>query len=145
MLISSDLHKAFIHNVLLPFVNEHGDKRISPEALEFYRNFREGEVVITQYADQEAFKAISASAIIDGQVKYSITVTSKDFRQRGFGTLVLQEKIEELKKRGIDIKTIVAEDNKASMALCKKVELIKDGIMQRTRSSGAYNAVVWVK
>ena len=140
----------YIRTVLIPFMKDNGDKRVSSETMNHYKLFTIqrstiDEVVIAEVVEDNYIKSISVATIRNGShVTHSTTVTSKDCRNKGYGTQALKAKILALKEKGMGIKTVIAEDNIPAMKICKKTDLKIVETRQRTRSTGPFNAVIWM-
>ncbi len=140
----------YIRSVLLPFMKENSDKRISNSTFEHYKLFATqrsniDEIVINEVSDDNTIFAISVATIRNGShVTNSTTVTHKSARQKGYGTTALQGKLDSLKQRGMGIKATIAEDNIPGMKLCAKVGLKQVETRQKTRATGPFNAVIWI-
>lgn len=139
----------YIRSTIIPFLKENADKRISDETLDHYKNFTlhqpDGEdIVIAEISENNKIIAVSVAAIRKGQnVNYSTTVTDKNFRKKGFGLQALTTKLEELKKRGLGVRSLVAEDNLSGMTLCHKAGLKQVDSVMRLRAAGQYTQAIW--
>jgi GNAT superfamily N-acetyltransferase len=125
----------------LKFISRHDGGRITQKTLDTYRSMPQNMVMLTVQSKEEMIYAISACILDDGAIRKAITVVHKDYRNIGLGTSILKEKIEVLRNLGYVYETVIAEDNIASMSLCKKCGLEEVEKVQAIRRSGPYIAV----
>lgn len=131
---------------IIAFLVAQGDKRITPEALEYYKDWRLETVVTRQHSDTGELVGVSLAGItLEYQVIHSVTVVHADHRNKGIGAQLLQQKIFTLDLcEGVhDYRAVVAEDNLPSNRICQKVGLVIADTLQRKRTAGPYTANVY--
>src|ERR1700722_2840146 len=139
----------YIKTMLIPFIKENGDRRVSAGTLSHYFNFfiqrnEMDRVIISESCENDRIMAISVATVRNNtHVHHSTTVTHKSCRQKGYGTKALKAKMEKLKECGLGIKTIIAEDNIGAMKLCAKVGMEQVEKREKTRATGPFTAVLW--
>lgn len=127
------------------FLREHGEGRITQAALDYYAHEPTDKYwFVGAFEDYDpAIVSVSLAALVDGEVKYGVTVTHKDHRQKLYGSTLLKAKVRLMRADGIHYRTIVAEDNEASKRMCSKAALIITGEETRIRKRGEYRALVF--
>lgn len=139
----------YIQNTVIPFIKENADRRIGKDNYEHYKIFcinrqETDEVIIIEATEEDILIAVSIATVRGKKVLFSTTVTHKDYRKKGYGTQVLKAKIARLADKGLGVRSVIAEDNTPAMALCKKSGLAVYEVTEKIRTTGPYNAVVWV-
>lgn len=127
----------------LQFIRDHGDKRITQTSFNKYKEKSEDLLIIIVLKIKEQIIAVSSSVVKNQKAEFSITVTHREYRNKGYGSIVLSKKVKILKDFNFILNTIVAEDNEASLRICEKSNLIKTGSIIRSRSSGEYKAIIF--
>jgi len=122
---------------LVDFVLRQNTKRIRQTSIDFYRHTDDEKDFISLgiYQDSILF-GVTAGAFSN---QFGITLIDEQFRNKGYGTLLLQHKINFFREKKISYRTLVAEDNLQSRRMCEKVKLSIVDITEGTRSSGKYN------
>lgn len=139
-------------NPILRFIQNHGDRHITQEAFDYYKDETNPFYGCFEWADEKfdgvSFLAkrrilvgLSFSAVVDGVVKYSITVVHRNFRNQGIGTNLLKKKLASLEKSGYTYSTLVAEDNAPSNRMCEKSGLQEVERIRLRRRRGKFSAV----
>ena len=131
---------------LLNFIRAHSDHRITKEAYAYYAAGTNTCIITRLYNERGKIRAVSMSGIVDGEVKYSITLTHREHRNRGYGTLVLQEKLKYIvdyyKYKYV---ALVASDNLPSLRVCEKAGLKKEAELIKQRCAGEFTVEVLVR
>lgn len=139
----------YIRSTIIPFLRDNADKRVSQELIDYYKNFAihqpEGEdIIVAEVSDSDRIVAVSVASIRKGHhVTYSTTVTDKGLRRQGHGLKALALKLKELGNRKLGVKSLVAEDNTAGMALCAKAGLVKVETVAKLRAAGRFMQAIW--
>jgi len=128
--------------VLVDFVINQNSKRIRQTSVDFYRNATELKdfVAFGIYNEKELI-GVTAGAFTN---QFGITLVDEAFRNQGLGTFLLRNKIDHFRNKGLQYKTLVAEDNHQSKRMCDKTQLTLIDITERSRSSGKYNIYHYV-
>jgi RimJ/RimL family protein N-acetyltransferase len=129
----------------LDFLRANGDRRITQSAFDFYAHPDASYIAVVREVDHGAPLALSLAKITgkDFKVEHSITVTSRDHRNKGYGTDVLNFKISCLARMGQEYEAIVADDNAPSQRICVKNNLKPVQTLTRTRRSGEFTATLF--
>lgn len=106
--------------VMLTFVRQQNTKRIRQISFDFYQNATNDEFVAFGLFLNDVLIGITAGAYTN---QFGITVVDEAFRNKGYGTMLLAEKIARFKAMGKDYITLVAEDNLLSRRMCDKCEM----------------------
>lgn len=122
---------------LVDFIINQNSKRIRQTSVDFYRNATELKdfVAFGIYHEDKLF-GVTAGAFSN---QFGITLVDEQFRNMGYGTFLLQHKINHFRRIRIPYRTLVAEDNRQSRRMCEKTQLLLDGVTEGIRSSGKYN------
>lgn len=138
------------------FIDSHGDRHVRQDSLDFYRNggaqkvwavvAMAASVSLTGGSNTTLVGVSLAGSSIEGTnaspACYSITVVHRDYRRVGIGLDLLTYKLNLIEADGYDIATLVAEDNRASLAMCKKAGLFVKGREVFPRDRGEYRAII---
>ena len=133
----------------IEFIHEHGDRRITQEAYNYYKEPHAIGIFIVAVGEGEVLCVSGARVITKPDLSYTtdltITVTHKNWRNQGLGTMLLTKKIEWLHNCvGNKVyHAIVAKDNGASVRMCEKADLMAAEILSRQRRSGLYEAILF--
>jgi GNAT superfamily N-acetyltransferase len=133
-----------LHKKMLEFIHTHGNRRITQAAFDFYKDINNGFFgTFENDGDGKEAKMIglSLSGLHGNDVIHSITVVHTDFRNKGIGTKLLQEKIDMISQFGYNYSTVVAEDNQPSLRICQKSSLKEVERVKMTRKGGEFKAV----
>ena len=131
-----------LYTTIYNLIHNNGDLHITNESAQYYSKpsaIGIGVCYYVQARNKNILVGFSGCSM-DPQ-DYSITVIAKEFRGIGIGNILLKKKIELLP----DFHTVVAEDNKASIAACKKAGLIQVGSSKGKRKSGEFTQLHFSK
>jgi hypothetical protein len=119
------------------FIKANGDKRITQKAFDYMcRPDRHGLAILA--FDDQYIVGISGSTLLADE---SITVTHKEYRNKGIGTFLMGQKIDAIGREYF--MAVVAEDNLPSRRICLKNDLKETGNFMRTRTTGDFKAFVY--
>lgn len=144
------------HPKLFSFIDKNGESRITESTYKFYYNWfyrkkkdnNNNNIVVNLILSTRGnILAASLAAIENGECKHSFYITHRDYRNRGYATLVLARTIEILRQKGVKYKAEVAEDNKPSLKICQKndLETLNQEEKERPSSKEKYNCLILSK
>lgn len=135
-----------ISSRILNFIRVHGDHRITKESYAYYASGSGLSIVTRLYNERGKIRAVSLSGLVNGEIKYSITITHREHRNLGYGTKVLTEKIKIITEQyKLKYVALVASDNSPSLRVCVKSGLQKEGAITKSKASGEFTVEVLSK
>lgn len=127
---------------MIRFVKDQNTKRIRQVSINFYENANPNDFVSLGLFINDELIGISAGAFSN---QFGITVVCESQRNKGYGTLLLSEKIKAFHKRNTHYITLVAEDNLLSRRMCEKCQMKEINRQTFTRQTGPYQAITFIK
>lgn len=125
------------------FLTTHGEERIRTETLERYRYPSAPAVFVWAVTGKQSV-SLSATLLNDDEALSSVTVTRLSQRRQGHATACVRAKAKALHKQGIVPAATVATDNPASLGLMKAAGWRSVTSVTLRRSSGPYQAKLFV-
>ncbi len=120
------------------FIQDHSDRRIRQETMDFFRNRTEKDVVVTATLPGGELVGVTAC---NEESQFSFTVVHREYRKKGIATALVALKKDILTSRGKHFTSWVAKDNIASTKVMRKIGLIEVDNEKRRRAAGEYIAV----
>jgi hypothetical protein len=134
-MIDLDMHiKVISGKTTVEFIRKQNTGRIRQVSCDFYRNANEHDFIsLGLYSERGTLLGISSSSW-DSQ--YGITLIRTINKNKGYGKMLLTEKVKRFKDKNIPYKTLVADDNEPSKKMCLSVGLTEIKRETLTRRNG---------